>query len=299
MEPGGDSGSLDTRELTYFVAVAEELHFGRAAARLGIAQPPLSRAIKQVERRVGVPLLTRDSRRVELTPAGETLLHEGRKALDAVAAATRRTRRVGQLEPRLVVVTKTGGDGGLLPGILAAYAAEPGALPVDVLLCGIGEQATLLRDGRADVGLVHTPWDDLSGFDTEELLAQRSVVVLPRDHRLANRTAVRVADLDGETQPQWAGKPATECQPGNRPGPEIRDSGQLLELIALGRVVAVLPETIRGRLRPDLCCVPVLDAPMSTLYVAWPERSRSLATAAFVRAAVAAASRPTHLAISG
>ncbi|MZE75993.1 LysR family transcriptional regulator, partial [Streptomyces sp. SID5475] len=84
--------TLETRELRYFLAVAEELHFGRAAERLGMAQPPLSRAIQQMERRLGVSLLERNRRGVALTGAGEVLLYEGRAALDAATAAARRTR---------------------------------------------------------------------------------------------------------------------------------------------------------------------------------------------------------------
>src|SRR3954471_14179165 len=116
-------GGMETRELRYFVAVAEELHFGRAAERLGIARPPLSRAIRQLERRLGVTLLERTSRSVAVTAAGRVLLREGRAALDAVAAADRRTRRAGQPAARLVLVTKSGAAGDLLPAMLAAYAA--------------------------------------------------------------------------------------------------------------------------------------------------------------------------------
>ena len=86
---------MERREFVYFVAVAEERHFGHAAARLGISQPPLSRAIKQLEQRMGVSLLRRTSRSVALTPAGQVLLHEARKALDAMDAAIRRSQRAG------------------------------------------------------------------------------------------------------------------------------------------------------------------------------------------------------------
>ena len=97
--------TLETRELRYFVAVAEELHFGRAAERLGMAQPPLSRAIQQLERRLGVCLLERNRRGVALTDAGEVLLHEGRATLDAATAAARRTRRAGGADDPAVPAT--------------------------------------------------------------------------------------------------------------------------------------------------------------------------------------------------
>ncbi|MFJ2029561.1 LysR family transcriptional regulator [Streptosporangium sp. NPDC087985] len=274
---------LETRELAYFVAVAEELNFSRAAQRLGIAQPPLSRAIKQLERRLGVILLERTSRKVILTAAGRTLLHEGRRVLSGVAAAARRTQRAGRPDPRLVLVTKAVGDGGMLPEILTTYESEPDAIPVDVLFCGFGEQAALLRGGHADVGLLHGS-PDLDGLDTEDLLIERQVVVLPARHRLAGRAAVTLADLDGEITPHWPG-----MLQGGAQGPEVHDAGQLVQLIAVGRVIAILPESALGYLGGDLVGVPVLDAPPSTMMIAWPEQSRSPALAAFVRAATAVA----------
>ncbi|WFE31106.1 LysR family transcriptional regulator [Micromonospora sp. WMMD975] len=279
---------METRELRYFVAVAEELHFGRAARRLGIAQPPLSRAIRALERRLGVRLLERDSRTVALTPAGAVLLREGHAALDAVAAADRRTRRAASVAgggPGLVLATKAGASSELLPKLLDAYAAEPDAVPVDVLLCGIGEQGRLLRDGRADVALLHLPFDSTAGLDTEELVTEQQVVILPATHPLAGRAQLRTADVEALTDlpmPRW---PRSDGTYPDGPGPEVRDHTQLFQLIALGRATAVLPESARTLLLPDLAAVPVPDAPVVTTVIAWPPHSRSRALAALVRTA--------------
>lgn len=279
---------METRELRYFVAVAEELHFGRAAQRLGIAQPPLSRAIQQLERRLGAALLDRTSRTVTLTEAGSVLLAEGRAALDAVDAADRRTRRAALAatgRPGLVLVTKAGAASELLAKLLDAYAAEPGAVPVDVTLCGPGEQERHLREGRADVALLHRPFDSTAGFDTEELSTESQVVVLPAGHPLAGRAHVYMADitaLPGLPLPRWPDRAGT-YPPG--PGPQVRDHTQLLQLIALGRACTLLPESCRALLLGDLAAVPVLDAPTVTTVIAWPPHSRSRAVADLIRTA--------------
>jgi DNA-binding transcriptional LysR family regulator len=274
----------ETRELAYFVAVAEERHFGRAAQRLGMAQPPLSRAIQQLERRLGVALLERTSRGVILTAAGQVFLVESHKALDAVAAAVRRAQRAGEDVPKLLVATKPDGDAGLLDRILPRYRQDPDAVEVEVVVCGIGEQTPMLRDGRVDLAFVHPAHDDLAGFDTELLLTQDQVAVLHRGHRLAGRSALVLADLDGEPLPRWPGTDKATS------GPEVRDSGQLMQLIALGQAVAVLPASVRRHAWADVVCVPVLDAPQSSILLAWPDRTRSRAVAAFVRASTEAVS---------
>ncbi|MCR8576769.1 LysR family transcriptional regulator [Streptomyces sp. Isolate_219] len=279
---------METRELRYFIAVAEELHFGKAAQRLGIAQPPLSRAIHQLERRLGTALLERTSRTVTLTEAGSVLLREARAALDAVEAAERRTRRAALTatgHAGVVLATKAGAAGELLAKLLDAYAAEPDAVTVDLLLCGIGEQERVLRDGRADVALLHLPFDSTAGFDTEELRTEGQVVILPAGHPLTVRPHVQMAEvtkLPGLPVPRWPGRDGTYP---DGPGPQVREHAQLLQLIALGRACWIAPESCRAQLRDDLAAVPVLDAPTVATVIAWPPHSRSRAVAGLVRAA--------------
>ncbi|OKI05402.1 LysR family transcriptional regulator [Streptomyces sp. CB02923] len=278
---------LETRELRYFVAVAEELHFGRAAERLGMAQPPLSRAIQQLERRLGVRLLERNRRGVALTGAGETLLHEGRAALDATTAAARRTRRAGSADSprdRLVLAVKAGASHKLLHKLLDAYAAEPDAAEIEVLPSGTCEQGEMLRDGRADVALMHAPFNSLAGFDSEELMTEGQVVVLPAGHPLAAHRVLTLADITGVPGLPLARWSRNGVYPPG-PGPEIHDQTQLAQLIALGRTAAVFPDSVRAWLWAEHTAVPLTDAPPVVTHIAWPAHSRSLALAGLIRTA--------------
>jgi DNA-binding transcriptional LysR family regulator len=91
---------------------------------------------------------------------------------------------------------------GLLPAILAEYGSWPGAIPVDIVF-SVGERAAMLLDGRADVGLLHSPQNNLDGLDAEELRTERQVVVLPEGHQPARQATVRMAELHNETMPRW------------------------------------------------------------------------------------------------
>ncbi|WP_404197501.1 LysR family transcriptional regulator [Streptomyces tauricus] len=280
---------METRELHYFIAVAEELHFGRAAQRLGIAQPPLSRAISQLERRLGAALLQRTSRSVTLTEAGTVLLYEGRVALDAVEAAEHRTRRAALAaagEPSIVLATKAGASSQILAKLLHAYAAEPGSVRVDVMLCGPGEQVRLLRSGRADVAILHQPFDDTAGFDTEELLTEGQIAVLPAGHTLTTSEDLRLDDLTDVPDlpaPRWPGPDGTYAA---GPGPEAQSHTQLLQLVALGRTLMTVLDSCRPQLGDDVAAVPIVDAPAVTTVIAWPPHSRIRAVADLVRTAV-------------
>ncbi|MEU6345858.1 LysR family transcriptional regulator [Streptomyces sp. NPDC046977] len=287
---------IEVRHLRYFVAVAEELHFGRAAKRLGMAQPHLSRAIREMERQIGVPLLERTTRHVSLTPAGEVLLRDARTALDAVTAAVRRTRQAGQAEPVLRLALKADYDGGLLPLIFAAYEREPAALRVELVLGGRGEQEPALRDGRADIALLPRPFDD-HGFDVEPLLTEPRLLAVAATDPLASRESLHLADLAGRVLPY--GRPADregDAPDPSTPQPSGRcDLAQIFNLIELGRTVWFPPVSIvRRHLRPGVAYRAVADLSPVWLDLAWPQESRSPAVAAFVRAAcsVAAAHPP-------
>ncbi|RJQ78647.1 LysR family transcriptional regulator [Pseudonocardiaceae bacterium YIM PH 21723] len=273
---------METRELRYFVAVAEELHFGRAALRLGMAQPPLSRAISLLERRLGVTLLERTSRAVALTEAGAVLLREARAALEAVEAAERRTRRAGQPRPGIVLAVKAGASSELLAKLLAAYEAEPGAVPVEVLLSGIGEVERLLRDGRADVALLHRPFNSVTGLDFEDLVTESQVLILPAGHPLTGRDHVRHDEPIDLPPPRMM---RSDGSYPDGPGPQVRDHAQLFQLIALGRTYHLAPDSARAQLREDVTAVPVIGAPEITTVIAWPPHSRSKAVADLVRTA--------------
>ncbi|MEU1512842.1 LysR family transcriptional regulator [Streptomyces sp. NPDC005811] len=276
---------MEIRELRYFVALAEELHFGRAAERLEMAQPPLSRALARLERRLGVALLERTSRRVTLTEAGAVLLAEARAILAAVAAAERRTRQAARPHPRLVLAVKSGTGGALLAGLLDAYRAEPGAATVDLLLCEAHQPQKALREGRADVALLHLPFDSAAGCDTEVLCTEGQVAILPAAHPLAGRSGIRAAEvaaLPDLPMARWPGPDG--CYPEG-PGAEVRNLTQLFQLIALGRTTVVVPESAGADLRRDLVAVPVVDAAPVTTVIAWPPQSRLRAAADLVRVA--------------
>ncbi|MFD8096105.1 LysR family transcriptional regulator [Streptomyces malaysiensis] len=272
---------LETRELEYFIAVADELHFSRAAVRLSIAQPALSKAIRRIETRLGVPLFVRSSRHVELTPAGEALREHGRHALNAVSAAVRNARRAADTQAHLRLVLKPGGDAGLLSGILAEYAHQPDARRVDILFSGPADRTDFLRDGRADVGLLFAPFDDLDGLAHETLHSEERVAILPSGHRLAGRASVPMSDLAGETLPRWKGVPG-----GDGTGPEVADVVQLLHMITVSRMIGVLPRSLVEPVPAGLVCVPVTDAPPSRLVLAWNEEDRRPLVASFVAAAL-------------
>ena len=187
---------MELRHLRYFVAVAEELHFSRAAARLHIAQPPLSQQIRHLERELGVALFNRTRRHVELTAAGRAFLDESRRVLLQAERAARIAQRAGRGEiGQLAVAFVPSADLDLLPRVLRAWSARFPDVELDLQALLPVAQLEALAGGRIQVGLVRLPVTAGSEVIVECIESEPLVAALPLRHRLAKRARVRVADL--------------------------------------------------------------------------------------------------------
>ncbi|MEU4252341.1 LysR substrate-binding domain-containing protein [Amycolatopsis sp. NPDC026612] len=185
------------RSLRYFLVVADELHFGRAAERLGIAQPPLSQRVKRLEAELGAKLFER-GRRITLTEAGEVLRAEARDLLsrwDRMTALVAKAER-GELDSLRAGVPPEL-PGRVLAAILTKFADECPTVRLDLQELTTAEQARLLADRGLDAGLLQLPVD-VVGLDLGPVVDTPLGVVLPRDSPLARRTELTLADLTGE-----------------------------------------------------------------------------------------------------
>jgi DNA-binding transcriptional LysR family regulator len=257
---------LETRELTYFVAVAETLHFSQAAENLGITQPPLSRAIAHLERRVGVPLLERTTRQVRLTEAGEDFLTECRTILAAMDTAVRKARKAAG-QQRVTIATRPAAAPGILPALLAADAQGPDGVLTDVVFTY--DEIGALRDGTADVALMCQSVA-VPGVELMELGPEEPVVLLPAGHPLADRPFLTLTEVQA--------LPGYEAQLPN----EALDT--MVDRVALGRLAVVVGDSVRDRLGRSVRAVPVYGYPVTQLVLAWlpdarPAASRLTATA--------------------
>lgn len=271
--------NVESRSLRYFVAACQERNFTRAAHRLKITPPVLSRSIRKLEQELGVQLFHRTTRAVEITDAGASFLVDVTRALEALDAAVARATRAK--ERSIILAVKADADGGILDTLLEATAREQGAEPVAVRLCRWGEHGDLLRRGEVDAALVYAPFDQRA-LDFEVVRREPRVAALPSSHELAGRAGVtmediglRVEDMDTQTERDVSVHGA-------------EDLAQLLALVGLGAATTVLSASTAERYpRPGVRYIPIVDAPPTVLSIAWHEDSTSRGIAAIVRAATA------------
>lgn len=191
---------VHVRDLRYFVAVAEELHFTRAAERLYVSQPALSKQVRALERQLGVELFRRDPQGVTLTGAGEALLPHARRVLDAWSqgSAALEAARAAARGTLVVGMSTSPGRGGLLPAIRSRFTAGH---PDTVLLLrqvSWADATAGLADGDADVAFVWLPLPDADRYDWTVIARESRLVALPETHRLASRPEIDFTDLMDE-----------------------------------------------------------------------------------------------------
>src|SRR4029077_11075254 len=293
----------ELRQLRHFIAVAERLHFGQAAATVGITQPPLSRSIQDLERRIGVKLLSRTRRHVELTNEGAAFLQEAKQIVGLLEAAVLQVQQMAAGERgRLAVGFIPLADYGVLPSVLKAFRASHPKITLALREMLSPEQLTALASKELDVGLVIPP---LSGQEFEHLVLQRErfVVALPAGHLLARgRCPLEACRL--------APEPFVQVPRDRSPGlhdkitrltaaagfaPHVAQEAiqmqTVVSLVSSGLGVALVPSSVANLGRQGVVYRPLLDThePLE-IWLAWRRGHLGLAASGFI----AHARRLTH-----
>jgi DNA-binding transcriptional LysR family regulator len=283
---------IELRHLRYFLAVAEELHFGRAAARLRIAQPPLSQQIRKLEDELGVELFHRTSRRVELSEAGQALLPEVRLLFEQVGRATDAAQHADRGTSGHLRIGFVGSAAdGPLPRIVGGFRQELPGVSLTLNELGVDEQLEALRAGRLDVGFVRGPLDE-QGLNVAEIYNEPLVVAIPQRHRFARRKQISARDLRGEALvllsreevPGLFDQVIAICQQhGFNASVEQQSTSiqAVLGLVAAGLGVSVLPRSVESLRRVGVRFLP-LRGSRTTLLVAWREDGRSALLQSFL-----------------
>lgn len=306
---------MELRQLRYFMAVADELHFGRAARRLHMSQPPLSVQVGRLEREVGVPLFDRSTRRVTLTPAGLHLQERARRILDEVDAVRGEMRDyVDGLAGQLTAGFVSSANYTVLPEVVRLFRSRRDRVTLSLVPLTSGEQIDRLRDGTLDVGLVR---DESALSDarapeliTEVVFEERLVMCVPVTHGLASRAEVTAAEIlevpmiayPRSLMPGYVDRvhEVLGITPGAmRIAEEVVHQETALGFVAAGVGASILPESVRQLVPPSIAVIPLAGSPTTRLMAARQARTdESAVCAAFIEclhdaAETLTAARPT------
>jgi len=294
---------LNSRLLRQFIAVAEELHYGRAALRAGIAQSPLSQAIQKLEAHVGTPLFIRNKRSVALTPAGKVFLEEAYQWLAYERVAIERAQHATNGEIGQLSMGYIGSAGyGFMPELIGRFRREYPQVKLRVFEMTTRDQLERLKARYLDVGMLRTPL-----AKDETLLASVPyqhdwlMAALPHNHRLARRKAISLRDLEHESFVAFARQhvPAAHAQlisacatAGFYPriDQESAQVGSVIGLVAAGLSVALVPSNLRSLIHPKVRYVSLSDTTAflsQEVGLAWRRDDANPALAAFLSVAKA------------
>lgn len=272
---------IDTRTLRYFVELADQLNFTRAAERLFISQPALSRRIQQLEDGLRTPLFERTGREVVLTPAGEAFLPAAHRLITDWQATQRTARGVAAARSRtLRIGFEASGAGPLGTRAHAEFVRLYPDVAVEPKRFDWGGEVTALHEGLVDIAFVWFP-AEVTGLHTEIVRVERRWAGLAAGHRLAAEEEVSILELTDEPivwtrqAPQewvdwWAVNPRPD---GSRPvwGPENDNVEEMLEHVASGSAICIVPDSLRHHYsRPDLAWRPIFDVSPLRIALCWP-----------------------------
>lgn len=260
---------MELRHLRYFIAVAEELHFGRAAERLQISQPPLSLQIKQLETKLGVLLFSRTRQRIELTTAGESFLKNTYKIMAFIDKACEESKRVDRGESGQLILAFTGAIGfELLPAILRAYQDKYPDVNIILKQMTTSDQIEAFRQNVIDVGLIVMPVLSES-LNIKLIHEEPFIVALPRAHHLAqDRDTIKIASLVNEKfimTPRASGEGYYDsiislCNSAGFSPTKTQEADELhnvVSFVASGMGIAILPSSIQFLKNDDIVYLPL------------------------------------------
>jgi DNA-binding transcriptional LysR family regulator len=282
---------MDLKQLKCFVAVAEDLHFGRAAQRMNILPSTLGRQIKLLEEDLGARLLVRSTRHVALTPAGAVLRQDAKPILDQVAAAELKVRQSSKVKGTALRIGAIDSAAvGLLPALLGTFKKHHANIDTRLVECSSAQQLRQLLSGRLDIAFVRPPVRE-PGLCYEFLLHEKLVVAMPEHHALACRERIAIQDL--ASLPLIV--PARQVRPHSYKAImrafetagekaqivlEAAERQTMISLVAAGIGLALVPNwfarmQVPGVVYRPLCVGACLDGPESALGIAWCEDLRS------------------------
>ncbi len=288
--------NVELRHLRYFLAVADELHFGRAAERLYIAQPALSQQIRKLEGELGVELFHRTKRRVELTAAGQAMRAPASRSLDAVGESVEAARRAARGEiGHLTVGFIEAASGTLMPTLVRRFRGDRPEVGLTLRELSVDAQIAGLQNGSIDVGIVRPPIEDPE-LELETIVEEALLIAVPDGHRLAEQRSVRARSLRDEPLVLLSREIvpglydqviALQLEHGGEAmiAQEASSIQAVLGLVAAGLGISLLPESVRSLEREGVRFVALKSSPRSSMLVAWRRDDRSPLTEAFLAVA--------------
>jgi DNA-binding transcriptional LysR family regulator len=286
---------MEFQQLRYFVMVAEELHFGRAADRLHITQPALSKQIAKLEKEIGVALLIRTKRTVQLTSAGQVLLEQAKQLLFQTDAAVQLTRRTahGEVGHLTIGFTETATHT-VLPKLMQVFRRTHANVELTMLELSTEAQVAALNDDKIDLAFLHPPIDQ-RGLDLQPILEANFVVVLPQQHPLTQYERIVPGALIDESfiiHPRKEGPNLYDrfiqiCQAAGFQPKIVKESVSLQTRICLviaGLGITFTPENLQFLVGNEVVCKPLENCPIRLKFAAaWRQSSASSTLREFLK----------------